>query len=311
MRRIHHIQAFWALALPAAMLLGGCPDGGKASGDDDSLTGDESTSGGQPEPTGTEPPPPDDGATDGMPGTGSETGIIFIDPIDDPIADCDVWAQDCPAGEKCMPWANDGSNIWNALQCVDVVDKPDQPGDECEVMGSGVSGLDTCDLGAMCWDVDNETNIGNCVAMCLGDQENAFCDEPDHTCVIANDGVLTLCLPECDPLIQTCAIGQGCFPINDSFTCAPDASGPTLGVYGDPCEAINACDAGLFCANAAVVPGCAGSAGCCSDFCDLDAPVPEDDCTGAPAGQECTPWYAEGEGPPDLQAVGACVLPAS
>ena len=33
----------------------------------------------------------------------------------DEFFECDLFAQDCPAGEKCMPWANDGTEVWNAI----------------------------------------------------------------------------------------------------------------------------------------------------------------------------------------------------
>lgn len=242
--------------------------------------------------------------------SGSEEGS-FILPPEGPIADCSVWAQDCPEGEKCMPWANDGSNSWNALKCVEVSDDPGQPGDSCAAEGSGVSGVDDCDLGSMCWDVDAQTRIGTCVAMCTGDQQSPTCEDPDTSCTIVNDGVLTLCLHDCDPLIQDCAPGQACYPVNGSFTCAPDASGPELGTYGDPCGAINACDVGLFCARAEAVPDCSGSAGCCSDYCDLDADNPLEDCSGAAGGQECLPWFDEGEAPPGGEAFGACAVPST
>ena len=51
--------------------------------------------------------------------------------------DCDIWAQDCPEGEKCSAWANDGGGAWNATRCVPVDDDPDQVGEACNVEGSG------------------------------------------------------------------------------------------------------------------------------------------------------------------------------
>ena len=53
-------------------------------------------------------------------------------------------------------------------------------------------------------------------------------------------------------LFRMLAAGRfDCYPrgINEVFTCVPDASGE-MGVYGDPCEYINVCDPGLFCASA-------------------------------------------------------------
>ncbi|MCA9653948.1 MAG: ribulose phosphate epimerase [Myxococcales bacterium] len=221
--------------------------------------------------------------------------------------ECDIFAQDCPEGEKCMPWAADGGNSWNATRCSPINENPGQPGDECTVEGSGTSGIDSCDIGSMCWDVDPETNVGTCVAMCTGDESNPICEDPDTTCTIANDGAIVLCLPACDPLLQDCDEGQACYPINDAFACAPDASGE-MGVFGDPCEYINVCDPGLFCLDASVVPDCAGSVGCCSNVCDTADPAGDAQCTGV--GQTCQAWYEEGNAPPGYEDVGACALPA-
>jgi hypothetical protein len=192
---------------------------------------------------------------------------------------------------------------------VPIDSEPGQPGDPCTVEGSGVSGLDDCDIGAMCWDVDPETNMGTCVGFCGGSDTDPTCEDPDTTCVIANNGVLILCLQVCDPLLQECPEGQACYPVNTDFACAPDASGPDLGAYGDPCEYINACDPGLFCGDAAIVPDCAGASGCCSEFCDIEDPQGAAQCSGAGGGQDCTPWYAEGDAPPGFEQVGACSIP--
>ena len=73
---------------------------------------------------------------------------------------------------------------------------------------------------------------------------------------------------------------------------------------------MNVCEPGLFCANAAVVPGCTGSQGCCSEFCDFEDPMATAQCAGVGGGQECIAWFAEGEAPPDLDHVGACAIPA-
>jgi hypothetical protein len=223
--------------------------------------------------------------------------------------ECDVWAQDCPVGEKCMPWANDGGSSWNATRCSPLDPNPAQVGDPCIVEGSGTSGIDNCDIAAMCWDVDPETNEGVCTAFCSGSEANPVCADPDTTCVIANEGTLILCLPSCDPLIQDCGEGQGCYPIDASFACAPDA-GNEQGAYGDACEFVNVCDPGLFCASPDAVPNCVGAVGCCSEFCDLAAMQPDDQCSGANDGQLCTPWYGEDRAPPGYEDVGACAIPA-
>jgi hypothetical protein len=249
----------------------------------------------------------------GTPG-GSSSGdeMTFIEPLDGGgvSIECDVWNDDCPVGEKCMPWANDGGSSWNATKCSPLDPNPAQVGDSCTVEGSGVSGIDNCDTAMMCWNVDPETNEGVCIAFCDGSEANPVCEDTQTQCVITNEGVLILCLPNCDPITPgSCPEGQACYPVDDSFACAPDA-GAEMGAYGDACEFLNVCDPGLFCALPDSVPDCSGSKGCCSPFCDLSDPDASANCPGAAGGQECTPWYEPGQEPPNLGDVGACVIPA-
>jgi len=227
----------------------------------------------------------------------------FIDPLDvGPGIECDIWLQDCPVGDKCMPWAAGGGS-WDATMCTPVDPAAVPTGDVCEVVGSGTSGIDNCELGAMCWGVDAVTLEGTCVEMCTGSPMAPVCGPPDTNCVISNGGVLILCLPGCDPLLQNCPDpGDACYPIGDEFSCAPDASGAD-GVDGDPCEFINVCDPGLMCAGAAALEGCFGS-GCCTPFCDLSLPDP---CLAL--SEDCVPFYGPGLAPPGLEDVGVCSIP--
>ncbi len=73
--------------------------------------------------------------TTGEPSTGDEVDEY----------ECDVWTQDCPEGQKCMPWANDGNTTWNATKCSPVDPNPGQPGDSCISEDFGYSGVDDCD----------------------------------------------------------------------------------------------------------------------------------------------------------------------
>jgi hypothetical protein len=313
----------WSVMVAAGMALSACspkedePEVTTVNPQDDGPM-DEGTSTGLVDPTADDnnTTPQTSGQTDtgGSSGGDSSGGMAFLlEPDGGGVSfECDIFAQDCPAGEKCMPWANDGSGAWNATRCSPVADNPGQPGDECTVEGSGTSGIDDCDIGVMCWDVDPKTNMGTCVAMCTGDESNPICEDPDTSCAIANDGAIVLCLPACDPIVQDCAEGQACYPINDAWACAPDASGE-MGVYGDPCEFINVCDPGLICLGAGAVPAgeaCEGSEGCCTEVCDLMDPMGDMQCTGQPGGQTCQPWYEEGNAPPGYEDVGACALPA-
>ena len=65
-----------------------------------------------------------------------------------------------------MPWANDGGDEWNATRCSPIADVPTQVGELCMVEGSGTSGIDDCDQGLVCWQVDPDTNVGVCHALC-------------------------------------------------------------------------------------------------------------------------------------------------
>ena len=217
-------------------------------------------------------------------------------------AECDLWAQDCPDCEKCVPWAKDGGSSWNAVKCAPIDPSPKKPGESCVAPEGGVAGVDDCELGAMCWDVDAETNEGTCIGLCDGTPEEPTCAEPATSCVITNDAVLTLCLPMCDPLLQDCPDGQVCFSHSDAFICVIDASGEA-GAYGDPCEYANACDPGLMCVEPEHVPDCM-TGGCCTPFCDTTMP---NACPGD--GQECIPWFEEGMAPEGYENIGVCGVP--
>jgi hypothetical protein len=299
------------------MLLVGCGDKDPAteeSGEEGPTPQEDSSTGFMPEPTTTPDPttPMGTSTDDGGPAessTGDDpTGSVFIMNPDGggPTNECDIWAQDCPEGEKCMPWANDGGSSWNATRCSPIDENPGQPGDTCTVEGSGVSGIDSCDLAAMCWDVDGKTNMGLCVGFCEGTEDAPFCSNPDEGCSISNDGVLILCLAYCDPLLQDCAEGSACYPEENGFFCSPDASGPELGVIGDPCEYINVCDPGGWCAAAETQPDCGGAIGCCAAFCDITDPKSAAAC---PEGTECIGWHEEGPAPPGEEDIGVCVIP--
>ncbi len=217
---------------------------------------------------------------------------------------CDPFLQDCGEGFKCSAVINDGGGSWNGVKCVPVGGSG-QPGDSC-IAESSAQGLDDCDKGVMCWDV-NDMGMGTCVKLCEGTAEAPIC-EGGTLCTIANDGSLNLCLPTCSPLLQDCPEGNACYPINDSFACAPDASGDT-GVANDPCEFINVCEAGLMCANAEFVgAGCPqGSMGCCTPFCDLTDPA---ECPNPD--QSCVEFFDPMNipiFPPDAADIGVCGIP--
>ena len=216
---------------------------------------------------------------------------------------CDIWMEDCPEGQKCMPWDDTMMGSWNATKCSPVDAAPGQEGDECTVTGSATDGIDSCDKHLLCWYL-NDMNVGTCINMCTGSEEAPSCPG-GQSCDVSNNGSLILCLTTCDPLVQSCPDGQICFFDGlDNFICDFDASGEE-GQYGDACAFINVCDYGLFCAAQETVPDCVSGDGCCSPYCDLTLP---NTCPGAPL-QECVPWYNEGMAPPGQENIGACQIP--
>jgi hypothetical protein len=317
LRNLQGLRILQGMVL-GAVVLGGCADKDPAdtgmttkttndsTGDDGSTGGGgQSETGATPVTTSGEPMTTGGGTEEGT--TGAACSFLNCDDMMNVMNECDNWAQDCMDGQKCMPYANNGTNAWNATKCVDVKPEKNQPGDACTVEGSGVSGIDDCDLGVMCWEVDPETMQGTCVAQCTGSPDAAVCAN-GGTCFVSNEGVLNLCLPLCDPLAQDCSGTSLCIPNpknNLEFTCILDASGDE-GQAFDACEYINVCDKGLMCANPMLGSECDPAAiGCCLPFCPLDE-VPSM-CPGA--GQECIPWYEDGTAPPGFDNVGICGIP--
>lgn len=240
-------------------------------------------------------------------GSGTETtedegGSFISDPTEGGcLCECDTFAQDCPTDEKCTPWANDGGNTWNAVRCAPIAEEPAGLGEPCTMEDSPVSGIDTCELGMMCWDVDPDTLEGTCIALCGGSPEEPECREGTE-CQLSADGPLALCLATCNPLADDCGEGQQCVPVNAEFRCVAQAETP-LG-YGEPCMFVNDCGSGLTCLDGAVSE-CAGAA-CCTSFCDVSDGDPNPACPDAANGQVCASWYADVP-PEGYENVGVCV----
>ena len=221
--------------------------------------------------------------------------------------ECDVFAQDCPDGEKCAGYDGDGDGAWDSTKCVEVVGDG-QHGDGCTADG-GATGFDDCAEGVMCWNVDEE-GVGTCVELCTGTYEDPSCAPPNTSCVIINGGSLNLCLPSCDPLLQDCGEGEVCIgdPNSDGFICVLDASGG-VAPEGTPCEFVNVCNPGLMCVSPEFFPSpdCQGSLGCCAPYCDLTDPEACSELSVESA--ECVPYYEPEPAPPGLENIGVCGVP--
>jgi hypothetical protein len=107
---------------------------------------------------------------------------------------CNLYADSCPEGEKCTSWDNDGDQTFNGTRCAPIDPAPVPIGSECTFEGSPWSGIDNCDLGAMCLVMNDGDITGICRAACVGNPYDASCDDPEMTCVIEED-FFGWCLP--------------------------------------------------------------------------------------------------------------------
>ena len=212
---------------------------------------------------------------------------------------CDPWSQDCPDGEKCVPYGSSGG-AWDANKCVPVLGDRGV-GEDCVYDGI-IAATDNCDETSHCWDtidVDGEL-VGTCLAFCTGTPDDPMC-APGSVCLLSSEGSITLCIPTCDPLAQDCDPGLACYWNHQGFNCIFTTEDIEL---GQPCGYINDCAAGLTCLSAEVMPDCEG-ASCCSSFCALD--LGDAECAGLP-GTVCSSFFPD-EPVPGYENVGVCILP--
>ena len=277
-----------------ALLLAGCGPTNSPSGGGGTTSGGEeplvASSSGEPDMEGF-----DTSSTSSSSGE-EEPGTSFITDPEGPFCPalppgtqahctpCSPWSQDCADGDACKPWANDGGETWRTTRCSPVDPRPDRAGESCTVQGSAWSGHDSCEAGALCWNVDAETLGGQCVSMCQGNFNEPVCGEGE-TCLVANDGQLTLCLPACDPLESTCGEGFGCYPNGlDGFACVREGENVHVRNFFHP-----HCPAG----SVMTLDGCVA-------LCDLAI---EGGCEGEAT---CQAYYARGKAPRGLEDVGVC-----
>ena len=244
-----------------------------------------------------------DGDGDGDGGTGDSLTTSPFVPTDGDFgapSECDPFMQDCPDGEKCVPYGSTGGN-WDADKCVPVTGSG-VPGDPC-TYGGVVEATDDCDATSHCWDVMDVDGmaVGVCTPFCTGTPDDPICG-PGTSCLIANEGSINLCIATCDPLLQDCGPGLACFWANNGFNCIFTTQDIPL---GEPCGFINDCAAGLGCLTADVLPNCNGSA-CCGSWCSVS------EMAACPTmGTECAPFFEEGMAPPGYEDVGVCILPGA
>lgn len=236
--------------------------------------------------------------TTGESGTETETGTLTFVPDNDISAlygICDAFAQDCPEGEKCVPYSSTGDGIYDARKCV-IIGGDQQLGEPCTYSGV-VDSTDDCGEHLFCYYAPGEQGgEGECVAFCEGTADDPVC-APGTSCVIAFEGSLTTCLQNCDPLLQDCVDERACHWTNADFACMPHEGR----MAGEDCSEVAQCAPGLQCTAAELLPDCAGDA-CCTHFCDLSMPL----CPTP--GTECVSFFEEGRTPGE-NFVGVCLSP--
>ncbi|WAS93512.1 hypothetical protein [Nannocystis punicea] len=208
---------------------------------------------------------------------------------------CDIYAQDCPEGQKCTAL---GAS-WSSAGCVPLSQFPAKVGEYCGPEGEG----DTCEAGSIC---QFEPLISSmiCQPLCGCSEANPTCGENER-CVVYNAGVLPMCERLCNPFdLASCKEGEVCVKSGwfADFYCEMDVSGES-GVFRDQCKAANDCDPGYSCEAADYVPGgCPeGVASCCTPLCKLDTPL-------CPEGSKCLEYFGGFglEAPQCLENLGYC-----
>lgn len=231
--------------------------------------------------------------------------------------ECDLFAQDCPRDQKCMPYAFDRGVAWNATRCSPLFSDSSEIGEPCSAKGTATTGIDHCVAGGICWNVD-ELGQGVCEDFCQGSAEAPMCPSASDRCVIINGGALSLCLAACDPLIQDCVVAnEACIPVGGHWVCVPDGA-DAPGGHGDPCDFANACDLGMVCVGAPDIegfpgapppPDCDAALGCCTALCDLTDGGADAFCQSMDPLHACEPWPPGATPAGTDPALGRCALP--
>jgi len=135
---------------------------------------------------------------------------------------CDPWMQDCPEGEKCVPYAAE-SNNFDSNKCVPVMG--DMPvGESCTATGP-IESTDDCDDSGYCFFVAD--GVGTCQGFCEQSPDDPVCPQAGDSCLIDGDGSVALCVQGCDPMdpeLPECPDGSTCTSLGADglFFCTPN-----------------------------------------------------------------------------------------
>lgn len=287
LKLVRYTRFVRAQLLACALLLPACGPGSLpgSGGDEASETGLEdgaTDDGGPADTTATSEAGSDSEGSDEL-GSESET-------TDGPEQFCELLAQDCPAGEKCVP-DPDGEA---PPICVPVLGDG-QESSPCSY--DPASRTDDCDADSFCWALAGDAL--SCHAFCDPQLEPSSCMYGSCLHALAPEAApLSLCVSDCDPLLQNCPAGAGCYRVAmHEFICLPllGDAGP-----GEPCEQVQDCAPGNHCMEAEALANCPADK-CCAPFCDAWDP----NCEAVPGTQcailEPDPWCRN--------PLGLCVSP--
>ncbi|MEZ4473835.1 MAG: M20/M25/M40 family metallo-hydrolase [bacterium] len=209
-------------------------------------------------------------ATQARPTTGTSQPLDTTTDPAPPVPACDLDAQDCPAGKKCV-YTGSGASFTTACQDAG----PMGLGDPCT--RSPAPSQDDCGPGTFCaffGQPFGDPQARTCHALCRRDADCAagqVCAELERTHHVG------VCTPPCDPTDPAaCGEGQSCLERRSAQPGARvaicHAILPGQRQRGEGCTGQDPCAAGLYCVPAMVnlpaecQPWCADDAGCGDGF---------------------------------------------
>lgn len=289
------VLALFGLACGPPKLIGG--ESGAGESQTESESGDDATSRDEPaNPSTSGNADTSTSETDTGESDTSDTSLFFVPMTEFGGCECDPFAQDCPDGEKCVPYDSGGAGSWDANKCVPVTG--DQATGEPCVYDGLVEASDDCDANGICIDRDGDS-LGTCHEFCMGTADQPEC--PDNLlCEIAKYGTVALCVEQCHPLLQDCSAPSGCYWDDTGFHCLEGGES----AIGESCSLVNDCPPGNMCVEGALLPSCDGEA-CCTSICELG--LDEELCLLP--GSTCVPFFDDGAAPDGLEQVGLCLVP--
>ena len=225
-------------------------------------------------------------------------GESETDPAEpDPLQPCDMIAQDCDEGFKCVAVPTGRGQGGFETACVPAADGIGVAGEPCVMDPTDWS--DTCDADHVCWNSEPSLGSGQlegtCHPLC---NEQASCEGAGQLCGVFNDAMIAVCLFECTPGQDACPEDHSCnyiFGAEEGYACLLGGEDP----QGMDCTNIADCPAGYHCLDSEFLLECESEA-CCTSYCDPEDP---EACEGLDP-LTCGTFFNE----PPAEDFGVCML---